>query len=154
VALVQADVRFKTTTKQLSQKSLLATLIYLSYHRALQSQTSEELWKIMYTKSAPRFLKVQQALAELSDMTQQDGVKLRAVIFPELGANAGNYLYTAEHNLVKATLLENGIDTRDLLPGCEQYKDWTQLIVATEGQHPNSRGYASATTAIYEFLVG
>tara|TARA_B110000503_G_scaffold43274_1_gene70784 strand:+ start:23793 stop:24797 length:1005 start_codon:yes stop_codon:yes gene_type:complete len=153
VELIQADVWFKTTTKQLSQKSLFATWIYLSYHRALQSQTSDELWKLMYTKSAPRFLKVQQALAELSDMTQQDGVKLRAVIFPELGANAGSYPYTAEHNLVKATLLENGIDTRDLLADYEQYKDWTQLIVSTKDQHPNSKGHAIATTAIYEFLV-
>ena len=151
--IFRADVAFKHTIAQLSHYSLLATWVYTTYHRLSQSQSKEDLWNSLYVKSSPEFIKVQNALADLSAMAQQDGVKLRAVIFPELGADAENYPYADVHFVVKAALLENGFETRDLLPDYEQYTDWSTLIVASDDQHPNSEGHAIATTAIYELLA-
>ncbi|CAA0091158.1 Uncharacterised protein [Halioglobus japonicus] len=151
--IFRADVAYRNTRDQLSQYSLLATWVYMTYHRLSQSQTKEELWNSLYVDSSPEFHTVQNALAELATMAQQDGVKRRAIIFPELGADAENYPYKEVHNVVKAALSESGFDTRDLLPDYEQYSDWSELIVARDDQHPNSKGHDIATTAIYEFLV-
>ena len=151
--LYRADVAFKNSAKRLSRYSLLATWVYTTYHRLSQSQSKEELWNGLYVASSPEFIAVKNALADLSAMAQQDGVRMRAVIFPELGADAENYPYTRVHTVVRAALLENGFETRDLLPDYQQYTDWSALIVARDDQHPNSEGHAIATTAVYELLT-
>ncbi|MCB1689673.1 MAG: SGNH/GDSL hydrolase family protein [Halioglobus sp.] len=150
--LYRANIDYIRTTTALSRKSLLATWIYINYHRFNQDKGQDELWKSMYAESSAGFLKVQEALAALAAMTREDGVRLRAVIFPELGADAQNYPFTEVHKVIKAALLANGIATRDLLPDYEQYGDWSELIVASEDQHPNGKGHEIATTAIYELL--
>jgi len=141
------------TATEPSQKSLLATWVYINLRRHNQNKAQEVFWKSMYGESSPAFLKVQEALAALSKMTREDGGRLRAVIFPMLGADARNYPFTEVHKVIKEALLENGIDARDLLPDYEQYGDWSELIVASDDQHPNSKGHEIATTAIYEFLA-
>ncbi len=150
--LYRANLEFVRTTSQLSEKSLLATWIYINYHRFNQDKGQDELWKSLYLDSSPAFAQVRQALAALAAMTREDGVRLRAVIFPELGADAEDYPFPAVHDVIKAALLENGIDTRDLLPYYQRYSDWSELIVASDDQHPNSRGHEIAADAIYEFL--
>jgi len=141
------------TATEPSQNSFLATWVYVNYRRLNQNKVQEEFWKSMYGESSPAFLKVQEALAALSKMTREDGVRLRAVIFPMLGADAQNYPFTEVHKDIKEALLENGIDTKDLLPDYEQSGDWSELIVASDDQHPNSKGHEIAATAIYEFLA-
>jgi lysophospholipase L1-like esterase len=149
----RADVAFKNATKRFSRYSFFVAWLYTKYHRLSQSQSKEELWNSLYVTSSPEFMQVQNELADLAAMAQQDGVRMRAVIFPELGAGAENYPYTEIHNIVEAALLENGFETRDLLQDYQRYTDWSTLIVGTDDQHPNSEGHAIATKAIYELLA-
>jgi hypothetical protein len=151
--IFKADVLFKRTIMKLSQTSQFVTWIYIAYQRVLQNYVMKGIWEQMYEETSEGFLNVKRAMAEISDMAGQDGVKIRAVIFPVLGADSENYPYAVVHKVIKEAFLENKIVTRDLLPIYQQYPDWSQLTVSQEDQHPNAKGHDIATTAIVDFLT-
>lgn len=125
------------------------------YHNLLMNlgirESTEESSFELYKDDNINWVKAQNAMKELSDLSKKYNFKVLFVMLPYL-YELDNYPYLSLNKKVLDIADENGFYTLDTTSYFKGYKD-NSLWVDPTDKHPNSKGHEIIANAIYEKLI-
>lgn len=136
--------------------SYLYSFLSHRWQRYIMSRQVADIYMSQYSNNpmvgGNDWAEARQALAHAKKITDERGIKLGLIIFPELFELTKAYPFRKIHTDVANTAMSLGIPTLDLLETFHD-KDPEKLWVHVTDHHPNQTAHALAAEAIAKFIT-
>ncbi len=120
--------------------------------RLFPGKTYREYYAGLYADDQPGWAETKRAFLALAEACREHGIKLRAVILPELHS-LDPYPFGREHEMVAEFLRAHGIPVLDLAPAFRDVAEPHSLWVSLDDAHPNARAHRMIADLTLPFLA-